>query len=44
LIPRIDAYCLRCGWAFHWNIREKDIQGMTLAYDWLLCRDGYIPE
>lgn len=36
LIPKIEANCLRCGWTFHWNIREKDVEKMTLQYGRLL--------
>lgn len=42
LIPKIEANCLHCGWAFYWNIREKDIEKMTLRYQQILSR--YAPE
>jgi len=44
LVPKIDACWLHCGWAFHWNIREKDIQRMTVTYGQVLQRGGYLPE
>ena len=36
LIPKIEANCLHCGWTFYWNIREKDIEKMTLRYSRLI--------
>jgi RNase P subunit RPR2 len=36
LIPKMEANCLHCGWAFYWNIREKDIEKMTLKYQQLI--------
>lgn len=32
LITRQEANCIHCGWTFHWNIREKDVEKMALAY------------
>jgi len=32
LIPKIEANCIHCGWTFHWNIREKDVEKMAVAY------------
>jgi len=42
LIPKIEANCLHYGWTFSWNIREKDIEKMTVAYRNVLAR--YNPE
>ena len=44
LIPRIEMTCLHCGWTFHWNVREKDLEKMTLAYNRLSANATYRPE
>ena len=45
LISKLEAHCLRCGWTFHWNIREKDLEKMTMTYGTLLERlTTYKPE
>jgi len=37
LIPKIEANCIHCGWTFHWNIREKDVERMAVAYGQVLA-------
>jgi len=37
LIPKIEANCIHCGWTFHWNIREKDVEKMALVYGQLVA-------
>ncbi|HLE52722.1 MAG TPA: hypothetical protein VI755_11705 [Anaerolineales bacterium] len=42
LITRQEANCLHCGWTFHWNIRERDVERMALVYGQLMA--AYMPE
>lgn len=45
LIIKIEARCLDCQKEFSWNIREKDVEKMTLAYKMLLEKvENYNPE
>jgi len=46
LVVRMDANCLHCGQAFHWNIQEKDAGKMAVMYGEVLrtIRPGYVPE
>jgi len=45
LLARAEMACLHCGWIFYWNIREKDLEKMTVAYSQVLVRIGaYAPE
>jgi ribosomal protein L37E len=44
LLARAEMACLHCGWVFYWNIREKDFEKMTLAYNELSKRVSYAPE
>jgi len=45
LLVRAEMACLHCGSMFYWNIREKDMEKMTVAYSQVLVRIGaYAPE
>ena len=45
VIARTEMVCLHCGWVFHWNVREKDLQKMALTYSQLMVAiKGYNPE
>lgn len=45
LIIKIEARCLDCQKDFSWNIREKDVEKMTLTYQLLLKKIAiYTPE
>jgi hypothetical protein len=44
LIPRAEMVCLHCGWCFHWNIREKDLEKMAVTYGALLQSKAYAAE
>lgn len=45
LITSAEITCLRCGWVFHWEMRERDLEKMTLAYGQVLVKIGvYVPE
>ena len=45
LIPHTKMVCLHCGWIFYWDIREKDISRMAVAYSELTVSvKGYAPE
>lgn len=46
LVMELHANCLICGWRFHWNIREKDVEKMATMYGEVLAyaRSGYMPE
>lgn len=45
LIIKIEARCLTCQKEFSWNLREKDVEKMTLAYKMLLEKvENYNPE
>lgn len=44
LIPKIEMVCLHCGWVFYWNLREKDLEKMAIAYGELAKQVPYIPE
>jgi hypothetical protein len=32
IISKTEMVCLHCGWVFYWNVREKDLEKMALAY------------
>lgn len=38
VIPRTQMVCLHCGWVFHWDIREKEVSRMTVAYSELVMK------
>lgn len=42
LITKLEANCIHCGWTFHWNIRERDVEKMALVYGRLV--EAYIAE
>lgn len=45
LISRTEMVCLHCGWVFHWNVREKDLEKMALKYGQLIVEiKSYHPE
>lgn len=46
LVMELYAHCLVCGWKFHWNVREKDVEKMAVIYGEVLAfaRNGYVPE
>jgi len=45
LIARTEMTCLHCGAMFYWNIREKNLEKMTLTYSELMLKiNGYTPE
>jgi len=45
LVIKIEARCLTCQKEFSWNIREKDVEKMTLTYQLLLEEiQNYNPE
>lgn len=47
LFSQATAQCMTpdCGWTFRWNIREKDVEKMTIMYSALVERiKGYTPE
>lgn len=45
LISKTEMVCLHCGWVFYWNVREKDLEKMTVTYSELLVRiNAYRPE
>lgn len=45
LISKTEMVCLHCGWVFYWNIREKDLEKMTVTYGKLMVAiKGYNPE
>jgi DNA-directed RNA polymerase subunit RPC12/RpoP len=45
LLARAEMACLHCGWIFYWNIREKDLEKMAVAYSQVLVKIGaYNPE
>ncbi len=45
LITKQEANCLHCGWTFHWNIRERDIERMAMAYGQVVATfRSYVPE
>jgi hypothetical protein len=45
LVMRAELACLHCGGVFYWNIRDKEIEKLAVAYGQLVVRfDGYAPE
>lgn len=45
LISKTEMVCMHCGWVFHWNVREKDLEKMAVKYGELSSKlPGYNPE
>lgn len=45
LISKTEMICLHCGWVFYWNLKEKDLEKMAVAYGALMVViKGYNPE
>ena len=32
LILKLEANCIKCGWKLFWNVHDKDIEKMAVAY------------
>lgn len=45
LISKIEMACTHCGSVLYWNIREKDLEKMTVVYSDLSAKiSNYRPE
>ena len=45
IVSHIKANCCHCGWSFYYDIRDKEVEKMTIQYGELRrAIGGYLPE